>query len=146
MKYAKYFGVMAEPVFNSSPPSATYVPQWIGSALSQIMAWRLFRAKPLSKPMLVYCHTHRKKLQWNLNQNTKLFIHKNASENIVCEMAAILLWGRWDKVLGHPLLQVWILGAVSIRKTVLPGMAIPMLKIRRPNGRLIFNMEIAIHR
>ena len=41
----------------------------------------------------------------------------------------------------------WIyLGAVLIRKTVLPGMAIPMLKIRRPNGRLIFNMEIAILR
>ena len=40
----------------------------------------------------------------------------------------------------------WILGAVSIRKTVLPGMAIPMLKIRRPNGRLIFNMEIAMRR
>ena len=38
------------------------------------------------------------------------------------------------------------LGTVSIRKTVLPGMAIPMLKIRRPNGRLIFNMEIAIRR
>ena len=38
------------------------------------------------------------------------------------------------------------LGAVSIRKTVLPGMAIPMLKIRRPDGRLIFNMEIAIRR
>ena len=37
-------------------------------------------------------------------------------------------------------------GAVSIRKTVLPGMAIPMLKIRRSNGRLIFNMEIAIRR
>ena len=37
-------------------------------------------------------------------------------------------------------------GAVSIRKTVLPGMAIPMLKIRRPNGRLILNMEIAIRR
>ena len=39
-----------------------------------------------------------------------------------------------------------IQGAVSIRKTVLPGVAIPMLKIRRPNGRLIFNMEIAIRR
>ena len=38
------------------------------------------------------------------------------------------------------------LGVISIRKTVLPGMAIPMLKIRRPNGRLIFNMEIAIRR
>ena len=42
--------------------------------------------------------------------------------------------------------DVRIQGAVSIRKTVLPGMAIPMLKIRRPNGRLIFNMEIAIRR
>ena len=40
----------------------------------------------------------------------------------------------------------WYQGTVSIRKTVLPGMAIPMLKIRRPNGRLIFNMEIAIRR
>ena len=52
--------------------------------------------------------------------------------------------------LFHSLLQYLIapevLGAVSIRKTVLPGMAIPMLKIRRPNGRLIFNMEIAIRR
>ena len=37
-------------------------------------------------------------------------------------------------------------GGVSIRKTVLPGMAIPMLKIRRPNDRLIFNMENAIRR
>ena len=37
-------------------------------------------------------------------------------------------------------------GAVSIRKTVLPGVAIPMLKIRRPNARLIFNMEITIRR
>ena len=35
-------------------------------------------------------------------------------------------------------------GAVSIRKTVFPGMGIPMLKIRRPVGRLIFNMGIAI--
>ena len=51
----------------------------------------------------------------------------------------------------HLLLEDFVLkwcneGAVSIRKTVLPGMAIPMLKIRRPNGRLIFNMEIAIRR
>ena len=38
------------------------------------------------------------------------------------------------------------LGAVSIRKTVLLGMAIPILKIRRPIGRLIFNMGIPIPR
>ena len=40
---------------NSSPPSATYMHQWIGSALVQIMACRLFSAKPLSKPVLGYC-------------------------------------------------------------------------------------------
>ena len=50
------------------------------------------------------------------------------------------------QIVYFPYDYVRILGAVSIRKTVLPGMAIPMLKIRRPNGRLIFNMEIAIHR
>ena len=33
------------------------------------------------------------KLQWNFNQNTRLFIHENASENIICEMAAILSRG-----------------------------------------------------
>ena len=37
------------------------------------------------------------KLQWNFNQNTKPFIHENASENIVCENAAFLFRGRWDK-------------------------------------------------
>ena len=45
---------------------------------------------------------------------------------------------------GDEALNLRYQGAVSIRKTVLPGMAIPMLKIRRPYGRLIFNMEIAI--
>ena len=38
--------------FNSSTPRAAYMRQWIGSALVQIMACRLFGAKPLSKPML----------------------------------------------------------------------------------------------
>ena len=38
-----------------SPPSAAYIHQWILSALVQIMARRLFGAKPLSKPMLGYC-------------------------------------------------------------------------------------------
>ena len=42
-------------------------------------------------------------------------------------------------ILAHP-------QQYEIRKTVFPGMAIPMLKIRRPSGRLIFNMEIAIRR
>ena len=43
--------------FNSSPPSAAYMCQGIRSALVQIMAWRLFGAKPSSKPMLGYCQS-----------------------------------------------------------------------------------------
>ena len=56
------------------------------------MACRLYGAKPLSKLMLGYCQ-----FGAVLNQNIKLFIHKNVSENIVCEMAAILSRGRWFK-------------------------------------------------
>ena len=37
--------------------------------------------------------TLRNKLQWNFAQNTKLFIHENASENTVCDMAVILSRG-----------------------------------------------------
>ena len=40
--------------FNSSPPSAAYMRQWIGSALVRVMACRLFGAKPLTEPMLTY--------------------------------------------------------------------------------------------
>ena len=39
----------------SPPPSAAYMRLWIGSALLQIMACRLFGAKPLFEPMLEYC-------------------------------------------------------------------------------------------
>ena len=35
------------------------------------------------------------KLQWNQNQNTKVFIHENAFDCVVCEMAAILSRGNW---------------------------------------------------
>ena len=38
------------------------------------------------------------------------------------------------------------LGAVSIRKTVLPGMTQTQTQTQTPNGRLIFNMEITIRR
>ena len=32
--------------------------QWTGSALVQVMAWRLFGAKPLHEPVLAYCQLH----------------------------------------------------------------------------------------
>ena len=63
--------------------------------------------------------------------------------NKICEDYAYL---EDEAIYRYVLFCKTCLGAVSIRKTVLPGMAIPMLKIRRPNGRLIFNMEIAIRR
>ena len=83
-------------LFNASPLSVAYMRQWIGSALVQTMACRLFGTKPLSKPMQGFVNwTLRKKLQWNLTQIKKLFIHENAFENIVCETAPILLRERW---------------------------------------------------
>ena len=58
------------------------------------MTWRLFGAKPLSEPVIGYCQLDPKEQTWNFNQNIKLFIHENKSENVVCEMAAILSRGR----------------------------------------------------
>ena len=42
------------------------------------------------------------KLQWNFNRNTKLFIHENAAENIVCEITQLFCpWGdelnKWQE-------------------------------------------------
>ena len=73
------------------------------------------------------------------------------SGGIVTIQAFDVIWNIDMLTTGSAVWQTSIfcgkrLGAVSIRKTVLPGMAIPMLKIRRPNGRLIFNMEITILR
>ena len=33
-----------------------------------------------------------KKIQWNCNQNTKIFIEEIVIENVVCKMVAILFW------------------------------------------------------
>ena len=63
------------------------------------MVCRLFPGKPLSRTNagLLSIGPLSNKLQWNLNQNTKLLTHKNAFENIVCEIAAIFSKGRWEK-------------------------------------------------
>ena len=42
----------------------------------------------LIKQGLIFNWTPRRKLHWNSNQNTKLFIHENAYKDVVCEMAA----------------------------------------------------------
>ena len=70
---------------DSSPHRATYMRQWTGSALVQIMACCLFSSQ--------VNWTLRKKLTWNSNQNRKVF----NQENVICIMAAILSRGRWVK-------------------------------------------------
>ena len=56
-----------------------------------IMVCHLFGAKPLSKPILSYCQLRpQKQTSVKFNQNIKLAIHENASENVVCELAVIL--------------------------------------------------------
>ena len=70
--------------------------QWIRSALVQII-WLVAHSVPsryLNQCCVIVDWALRNKLQWNYNQNTKLVIHENASEN-VCEMTAILSRGRW---------------------------------------------------
>ena len=69
---------------NSSPPSAAYMRQWIGSSLVRVMACRLFGAKPLPELMLT-CWTPGNKFQWNLNRNSVIFIQENAFEIDVCQ-------------------------------------------------------------
>ena len=83
------------------------------------------------------------------SKGTEVRIHYNTTVIDTDEMVAICRHHFQMHFVDWKLLSVYwhgLLGAVSIRKTVLPGMAIPMLKIRRPSGRLIFNMEIAIRR
>ena len=76
---------------NSSPPSAAYMRQWIGSTLVQIMACAYSAPSYyLNQGWIIGNWTPRNKFQWNFNQNRKLFIHENASENIVCKKVPIL--------------------------------------------------------
>ena len=42
-------------LINSLRPSDAYMHQKTRQSLVQIMAWRLFGAKPLSEPMMAYC-------------------------------------------------------------------------------------------
>ena len=65
--------------------------QWIGSALVKIMPWDLMAPSYyLNQCLVIINYTLGKKPQWNSNQNTKIFIHENAPESIVCEMEEIL--------------------------------------------------------
>ena len=72
---------------NSSPPSATYMRRWIGSAFIQIMTCRLFGAKPLSSQCWVIVNlTLRNNFSDIFFLNTKPLIYENTFKISVCEM------------------------------------------------------------
>ena len=60
--------------------------QWIGSALDQVMACRLFGAKTLPEPVLAYCQLDPWEFVWNSNGNSTIFFfQENAFEVVFCQ-------------------------------------------------------------
>ena len=84
---------------NSSPPSAAYMRQWIGSALAQIMACR--HSAPshyLNQCWVIVNWTVRNKLQWKLNGILSFSFKKMHLKMSSARMAAILSRGRWVNI------------------------------------------------
>ena len=88
------------PALTPSPPSVEYMLKWIGSALIQIMACRLFGAKPLPETMLApllsiwLLGTNFSEIWiWILSFSFKKMLLKMLSVNLV----AILSRGRWSE-------------------------------------------------
>ena len=72
------------------------------------MACRLFGAKPLPEPMLVYCQLASWMFQWNLNRNFIIFTEENAFENIVYQYGGHFVQGIWVKI------RIWILYFITL--------------------------------
>ena len=82
-------------LFNSSPPSATYMCQRTGPSLVQVMACRLFGAKPLPEPKLVYCQLDPwEQVSVKFESEFYPFIQENAFENVVCQNGGHFVQGE----------------------------------------------------
>ena len=90
--------------FNSSRPRDSYMRKKTGPSLVQIMACRLFGAKPLSEPMLNYCQLETcKHISMTFWSNTTVCIEENAFESVICKMASILTLPQCFKFATDPL-------------------------------------------
>ena len=77
------------PPHPTHPPIATYIRQWIGSALVQVLADRLFGAKDyLNQCWIIVSWTLSNKRQWKSSQNTNFSFTKS-----------IWKWRLWN--VGH---------------------------------------------
>ena len=86
---------------NSSPPGATFMHQWTGSALGQVMAWCRRGDKPLPELMVAYCElgllgTIFSEIWIGILSFSFKKIHLKLSS---ANTAAILSRGRWVKEL-----------------------------------------------
>ena len=86
-------------LLNSLRPSDAYMRRW--SNHHWFRQWLVAWSAPnhyLNQCWDIVNWTLRNKLQWNFNQNTNIFIQKNAFENIVCETVAILFRPQCVKI------------------------------------------------
>ena len=80
---------------NSSPHSAAYMRRWTGSSLVQVMACRLFGAKPLPEPMMAYCQLDSwEQISVKFERNSIILIQENAFENVVCQCGGHFVQGE----------------------------------------------------
>ena len=97
-------------IINSSPPSVAYKRQWTGSALVQIMACRLFGAKPLSKPMLGYCQLDRQE-QTSVKLESE-FYHFHSTKCIwKCRLPELRPFCPGGDELSHPAFRRCVLAS-----------------------------------
>ena len=105
MEWVNFFGSEAKIFWENLVHSSPLVPHICVIELGQHWFRKWLGAEQATSHYLNQCWlivnwTLGNKLQWNSDKNTKLFIHENAFENIVCEMAAILSRGRWVNTLA----------------------------------------------
>ena len=97
-RYTPPYGIPRPQWVNSSPPSAVYMRQWTGPSLVQIMACRLFSAKPLPESMLVYCQLDPwEQVSVKFESEFYPFHSRKCIWKCLPKMAAILSRGRWVK-------------------------------------------------
>ena len=102
----------------------------IGSDNEWLVAWPV-PSHYLNQCLHIVNWTLGIKLQWNFSRNSNIFIHENAFESIVCEMATILSWPQCVKL--HRLSDIsnifslmrqqfskWLTGAVNSWGTPMP--------------------------
>ena len=77
--------------FNSTRPCDAYMRYWLMASLVQIMACRLFGAKPLSKSVMALLLTgdFGIKCKWNFNRDLLSFIQAKEFKNVVFKTTAI---------------------------------------------------------